>query len=76
MFESSSLLDVAFLVSKGFPTLASKTRGSLAVFVVDIREQEAERLLRTPERKMCEEFARAWRDLRKEMDRTLGRGRR
>ncbi len=76
MFESSSLLDTAYLVSKGFCITEAKPRGSLALFTVDIPEQQAEQLLRSPERKACEAFARAWRDLRKEMDRVLGRVRR
>jgi hypothetical protein len=76
MFESSSLIDTAYLASKGFRITETKTRGSLAVFLVDLPEQQAEQLLRSEERQTCEAFARAWRDLRKEMDRVLGRPRR
>jgi hypothetical protein len=76
VFETSSLIDAAYLNAKGFHTVESKPRGSLIVFVVDIAEREAEQLLASPERDTCEAFARAWRDLRKEMDRVLGGRRR
>ena len=67
-FETPDLLDLAYLTMKGYQPNASARRGSLVFFTVDIPPEEAERLLRSPERQLVGQYHTAWLRLRRAVD--------
>jgi len=71
-FESPDLTDIAFLAARGFRPTPTARRGSLLFFEVPLSEQEAERLLASPEREFIGRVFSEWRRLRREID--LGNG--
>jgi len=72
-FETPDLLDLAYLALKGYQPTPSVRRGNLVFFQVDIDPDEAERLLRSPERQFTGQFHQAWLRLRRAVDNFEGR---
>ncbi len=68
MFETPDLTDLAYLASQGYQLAPTVRRGHLVFFRVDIPTEEAERLLRSPERELVGRFHQAFRRLRREID--------
>ena len=67
-FETPDLTDLAFLALKGYQPTPSVRRGNLVFFRVDIDPEEAERLLRSPERQFAGQVHQAWLRLRRVVD--------
>ncbi|HLG43668.1 MAG TPA: hypothetical protein VI337_01495 [Nitrospirales bacterium] len=68
MFETPDLTDLAFLATQGYQLTPTVRRGHLVFFSVDIPADDAERLLRSPERELVGQFHQAFRRLRREID--------
>ncbi len=68
MFETPDLTDLAFFTLHGYRLTPTIRRGNLVFFQVDIDPEEAERLLRSPERELVGRFHQAFRRLRREID--------
>lgn len=73
MFETPDLLDLAFLALKDYQATPSVRRGNLVFFQVDIDPEEAERLLRSPERRLVGQYHQTWLKLRRIVDNFGGR---
>jgi hypothetical protein len=68
MYETTDLTDAAYLNSLGHPVQSARPNGELVTLGFSMSPEEAQTLLRRPERDTCARFRRAVRHVRRLID--------